>query len=482
MHKMGKWLKKCVPVLSVLPFVLGAMGYTLAGERLLDALYYSFSLYFVNLVSDSSNVLVEIARWTAALVTTTAVMYALKRVWTRLSWTVLCLGRDSVAVYCDGEERVQFPDKGHCVIYPGREFRPSAKSHIIMLKNDRDSLAFYGANQDRLRGHPVYIGLRELDKGFMQVVPGVTFYDIDGAAARTLWKTLRLWRLGQEKLTVVIWGGGHLGQNVLDHGLLLNLFSPDQKIAYHLVGDTMLYQVSRKRFFPGNADTVSFHDPDSPSAWEAVRRADVVILAQEGPVERIQALRIACEDGLVYYYAPQEADVGRYLKFSGLHDFGKGLYTDENIRGEALIRQAKCQHYDYIRTHPPKDRALRETADEEWKLLDGFTQWSNISSADFQEVLPDILAARPSLTEEALAKLEHLRWCRFHTLNGWQYGVPEDPEASKDKKKKLHKCLCPYEKLEPADREKDRSVVRQALSNSSGITEAGNDATSSDGV
>lgn len=462
MRRMGKWLKKCVPVLSVLPFFLGAVGYALTGARLLDALYYSFSLYFVNLVSDNSNALVEIARWTAALVTTTAVIYALKRVWTRLSWAVLCLGRDSVAVYCDGEECVQFRDKGHCVIYPGREFRPHAKSHIIMLKSDCDSLAFYEANRDRLRDHPVYIGLRELDKGFMRNIPGVIVYDIDGAAARTLWKTLQLWRLGRERLTVVIWGGGHLGQNVLDYGLLLNLFSPNQEIAYHLVGETMLYQVSRKRFLSGNADTVSFHDLDSPLAWEAVQRADVVILAEEGQAERIQALRIACESGVVYYYAPQEADVGRYLKFSGLHNFGKGLYTDENIRSEALIRQAKYQHYDYIKTHPPKDRALRETADEEWKLLDGFTQWSNISSADFQEVLPDILAARPFLTLEEIAELEHLRWFRFHTLNGWQYGVPES--GSRDVERKYHKCLCPYEKMELEDQEKDRQVVRRALS------------------
>ena len=44
---------------------------------------------------------------------------------------------------------------------------------------------------------------------------------------------------GRERLTLVIWGGGHLGQNILDHGLLLNLFAPDQEIAYHMVGDTV---------------------------------------------------------------------------------------------------------------------------------------------------------------------------------------------------------------------------------------------------
>lgn len=461
MPGVGRLLKKWVPALSILPFLLGAAGYVLAGERVLDALYFSFSLYFVNLVSDSSNALVEIARWTAALVTATVVLCALKQVWTRLCWAALCLGRDSVAVYCSGEVRVTFPDSGHSAVYPGREFRPRAKSHIIMLDQDSESLAFYEANRDRLRGRPVYIGLRELDRSFMRDVPDVTFYDIDGAAARILWKTLKLWRQGKEQLSVVIWGGGHLGQNILNHGLLLNLFAPNQKVAYHLVGDTALYQMSRRQFRSGNGDTITFHDADSTSAWEAVRGADVVILAEEAPVQLLQALCVACEAGTVYYYAPGETDVGAYLNFSGLHPFGKGLYTDENIRGEALVLRAKEQHYEYAKEFGCL--APGETADQAWRKLDGFTQWSNISSSDFQEVLPDILAARPALTLEQLAALEHLRWCRFHTLNGWQYGIPKS--GSRDGERKLHRCLCPYEELEPEDQEKDRTVIRRAVAN-----------------
>lgn len=460
MPEMRKRLKKWVPVLSVVPLLLGTSGYLCAGERLLDALYFSFSLYFVNLVSDSSNILVELARWTAALVTATAVLCALRQIGIRLYWAALCLKRDSVAVYCDGEERVRFSDEGHGVIYPGRNFRAGAKSHIIMLENDRDSLAFYEANRHLLRGHPVYIGLRGMDWNYMRDVPDATFYDIDGAAARTLWKSLRLWRRGRDRLTLVIWGGGHLGQSILDHGSLLNLFAPNQEIAYHLVGDTALYQINRGRFLTGNLDTISFHDTDSPSAWKAVQQADVVILAEEAPAERIQALRIANENGVVYYYAPKDADVGAYLNFSDLYAFGKGLCTDENIRGEALVRRAKTLNYDYAKACG--QLAPGETADEAWKKLDGFTRWSNISSADFQEVLPDIRAARPALTLDTLAALEHLRWCRFHTLAGWRYGVPE--KGNRDAERKIHKCLCPYEKLDEKDREKDLAIVRRILS------------------
>lgn len=459
MDRPRRALKRWIPLLSILPFLAGTAGYILAGVPLLDAMYFSFSLYFVSLVSRASNPLVEIARWSAALVTTAAVLYALKRAWTWLQWAALCLGRDSVAVYCDGGERVRFTDRGHSVLYPGRVFRPAAKSHIIMLESDAQSLAFYEANRDRLRGRPVYIGLRELDRGFLRDVPGVTFCDLDGTVARTLWKSLRLWRLGRDKLTVVIWGG-HLAQSLLDHGLLLNLFSGDQAVEYHLVGDTGLYQISRETFRTENADTVSFHAPDSPSAWEAVRGADVVILAEETAPERLQAARLACRSGQVYYYAPVDEDIGAYLNLPGLHPFGRERYADENIRGGATLRRAKAQNFEYAMTCGQPEPG--ETEESAWRKLDGFTQWSNISSTDLQEVLPDIQAARPALTLEELAVLEHIRWCRFHTLNGWRYGVPAS--GCRDLERKLHKCLCPYRELSQEDREKDLAVVRRALS------------------
>ena len=64
-------------------------------------------------------------------------------------------------------------------------------------------------------------------------------------------------------------------------------------------------------------------------------------------------------------------------------------------------------------------------------------------------------------TLEELAELEHLRWWRFHTLSGWQYGVPE--HGNRDAEKKYHTCLRPYEDLEPEEKEKDRAVVRRVL-------------------
>ena len=66
---MKSCIKKLLPALFFLPFVLGAIGYLLGGEAPTDALYASFLLYQRNPASDVYNGWVEVARWTAPLVT-----------------------------------------------------------------------------------------------------------------------------------------------------------------------------------------------------------------------------------------------------------------------------------------------------------------------------------------------------------------------------------------------------------------------------
>ncbi len=60
---------------------------------------------------------------------------------------------------------------------------------------------------------------------------------------------------------------------------------------------------------------------------------------------------------------------------------------------------------------------------------------SNISAADYHLVRLDMLKAMglpasaeklPGETLELLAQLEHMRWCRYHYLNNWAFGQPEN--------------------------------------------------------
>ncbi|WP_295213325.1 RyR domain-containing protein [Ruminococcus sp.] len=94
-----------------------------------------------------------------------------------------------------------------------------------------------------------------------------------------------------------------------------------------------------------------------------------------------------------------------------------------------------------------------------WEELSGFLKNSNISSADFNEVIAEL--SDRSETEN-LAELEHIRWCRFHYLNYWKQGVPDNGKV-KDIKNRIHKNLIPYAELSEDDKNKCRDVVSMAV-------------------
>ena len=85
--------------------------------------------------------------------------------------------------------------------------------------------------------------------------------------------------------------------------------------------------------------------------------------------------------------------------------------------------------------------------EEAWKSLDGFLKGSNAARADHYRIekkLRDL-----GWEDESLWETEHIRWCRFHRLNHWEYAPVRDKAARK------HPFLIPYEDLEQAEKEKD---------------------------
>lgn len=461
-----RFIKICIPLLAVCPFIIGAAGYYTAGETFYNALYASFALYFVNPVSDAYNILIEIARWTAALVTTAAILYAIRRIWTLISQAVRCLGKDSVAVYCDEDIRVVFdkPKRPKCnVIYPGREFKPLAKSHIIMLSSDAESLKFYETNKPKTEGKKVYIALREMEYGFIKELdgsPNISFFDVNGSAARILWKRIALWENPKPKLEITILGTGRLGQSVLNFGLLLNLYSLKQEITYNFIGSDNSYQAMHGDIQTCCGDRVLYREIDDEKNAEIIGNSDIVIICEELSAAELQTVAVMCK-GTLYCYSPSEGGAMDYLNFPSIRAFGKHseLYTDENIRRNKLMGDAMGQHRSYL-----KGLGRGEISDSElqteWNKLDGFLKMSNISSADYAPIIKAL--AKSNANIEELAELEHIRWCRFHYLNFWSCGIPENGE-NRDNEKKIHKCLLPFNELPDEEKQKDIKNVREAI-------------------
>ena len=429
--------------------MLGTIGYIFSGERITNAIYAAFALYFTNPISDAYNVYIEIARWTAPLVTATAILCALQNVWESLRNRVVLFGKkDSVSVYSDMDCRIRF-GKDVGVIYPGDKLKKYADEHIIMFSTDEMNLQFYEKHKKELAGKKVYIGVRDIECCFLNPLEDVTIFDINGAIARMLWKEISLWNKAKNKINIVVWGSNTLSGEILCTGLQMNLFSKKQKIKYCYVTDNRNFIIRHSELNLMNGDELSYLDYKNPQIWDAVSNADLIIVADVPDVETMQTLVVKAGETMIYYYSPLEGDMISHFTFGNVVPFGRNetVLTDENIRRGALIEKAQSLNTHY---------ADQYGSEKDWNKLSGFLKGSNISAADFGEVL-SVLNER--IGEEEQAELEHIRWCRYMFLNYYTLGTPTNGK-NRDDDKRIHKDLKGFSELDPKERVKDVEAIR----------------------
>ena len=465
----NNWKKICNSILFLIPLIAGTAGYLTSGKKITDALYAGVALYGISPVASDYNTLIEIARWTAPLAAGAFILQIIKSARDNIRWRVTLLtADDSVAVYSDEKLNIEF-EKGIGAIYPGKEFKGYAKSHMILFSSDSESLKFYKDHENELLQKKVYLGLRELESGLLKEIRNVRVFDINGSIARLLWKKIALWDKDEKTLkkefNIVIYGNDPLAQQILSVGLQQYLYSQNQRIRYHFISDNPSFQIRHKDINLMNEDKICYYKTSDSEIWNIVSQADIVILTQKENLDLLQTMAVRANNGTIYYYSPKEGDAADYVSFGNsssenMIPFGreKEIFKDENIRQSDLVKSAIELNGRYMGIISKTERK------KEWNKLNGFLKASNISAADYGQIMKK-LADKPSqgrITEEELAKLEHIRWCRFHFLNYWKYGIPEDGK-NKDEAKRIHKDLMEYGDLSPEEKEKDRENVRMFL-------------------
>lgn len=483
--------KLILVLLAVIPFLLGLYGYIAASLSWGDAAYASFVLYFANPIRDEVNGAVILARWTAPITTVAAAVTVIRSFGQRIGWFLDSLSQENVVVYEDNDTRIAFPDRIRAV-YPGDRFIKNFHEQIILFSTDEACFQFYHEHEEQLRRKNVYLGLHDLEPGLLKSMqedagPGspagqVMFFDINRSIARLLWKKIALWRRPddrsagrEEEISIAIYGNGGLPYQILSTGLQLNLFSEKQKITYHMISDDHSFERRHYGMLLMNEDEILYHTTDSDAAWEAIRSCDYMIIAEQPSAGLLQDIVVNSRKK-VYYYSPVSGGAGENIDRSNLFPFCRDeeVFTDENIRHQKLIEKAVRTNDEYNKNYPGSGQP--------WEKLSGFYKESNISSADYQEVL-HVLAERRGIRRRnllqseapgsqaapgkeelirllgdekyrelvALAQLEHIRWCRFYYLNYWTYA----PIEGKDKARRLHHDLVPFEDLTEGEQMKD---------------------------
>lgn len=450
--KMKKLIGTLYKILFVVPLVVGVASYLYAGENFSDALYYSIHLYGLSYEKpEISIVWLEIARWLAPLMTAASIMVVIKSLFSYLKVCVGAVSKKNNVVYgdsiyadilCSNEKNV-FLCKGLPIRY--------AKNHLVMFDSDIENLSFCQKYSQQMKGKNIYVCMNEMDSNLLkeQSALHIKFFNPNDVIAREFWRSLKLWDVAPLEYKIAIVGFGNLGKRMLEKALQLNIYAEEQKIQYYVFGNAKHFKVSHTNMSLMNQDQILYIEKESEEQWEILKSMDLIILTEQTEVNLIQNI-LNCSDPMckVYYYSPNDDKLRDFIETDRLLPYGnsKEVFTLENIKTDNLYQNAIKLNQQYVDKYHT----------EEWEQLTGFFKDSNISSADYGNVIMELY--KKGLNDTTLAKLEHIRWCRFHFLRYWRYGVPENGD-SKDTGRKIHKSLIPFEKLDNTEQEKDYDTI-----------------------
>lgn len=472
-------LKLCVKALLFFtPFIVGSIGYLKSGEGLSQSLYSAIGLYLLDFYGEECNRLLEFARWTAPVMSASGIFLILKSLAQRTRDFILCLFGKATAIYCEDEVRQILGENiKNSVIGSKENVHAGVKDNIIMLSDDMESLNFYYTNQKKFENSNVYLRLEQIDS-FLLKENRIKFFNETELIARNYWKEHNLLKYLHDdsmNIKIAIIGFEQLGQKLLSFGLMNNIYARNQKIEYHVWGDSSAYENVFSQIDFMNGDFVTYHGDDWSKDLNSLGEFDRVIVTQENQLELVQALLYICMNAEIDYYNKGEAMLENIFAGSRLRAFGTqaNILTEKNIMSEELCRFGMELNYAYYKQYAKEnvDVEQKETVMKElWESLDGFTKASNIASADYHEIrlmILDMLGKQnDDFSEDEkkwLSKAEHIRWSRFHLLNHWTY-QPEENGQTKNKEKRTHSCLIPYEELSEKEKEKDWGSVLTLMS------------------
>lgn len=455
------------PLLLAAPLLTGMLGFWQEGEPFLQALFNCVCMYALNYQEVPANILIEISRWLAPLATASGLVLILSslRQWF-LSFAARCTG-ESVAVY--GVE----PEKGEVLKQLGIRSIPMDRELVkakryILLGTEKENLAFYHKNQEILSKRDVFLKCQSLPAQASNLAK-LHLFCPEETAARFFWDQYCPYELScqrDHKLRIVILGFDKLGKELLLQALQNNIFSPSQKIEYHIFGEAgsfyAVYQQIQQITDPITIDSDPWY-----KKTELLKDADMIVVAQqENQMQLLRELTMALPGKSIYALSPEPNGTGM-LPGVICFDWVSMAYRPEHILGSCLYAYAKKINLRYAHLYSGVEDN-QKNLEQQWLALDTFTRYSNISSADYHSVQLKMVEregwADPLKPEnlELLAHLEHIRWCRYHYLNNWTYGVPENGK-NKDPQRRIHVDLRPYESLPEGEKEKDRENVRLLL-------------------
>ena len=432
-------------ILFPVPFILGVIGYRMAGYSFNDAFYGSFCFYFVSVYSKAFNPIMEIARWTAPLVTVSWVIVSLRGVFAFLKTAMVSSRKNSIAIYCGdntSEAELLSSKIPHSFVEstsPAADPALISRSltQIVFFDEDLLSLEFYNRNLNLLSKGRTHIVLRELEPSFLRQA-SASYFSLTKQTALDLWQKHPLISSSdplKRSFKVAIIGDGNLSEQILSFGLMLNIYSEDQSIEYHTYGNWDIYRSLHGDMPLMNSDIIIHHDKSWQQSIEELVEMDRIIITEEGSIRILNVLLGVCRDSDIYYYSRSDENPAAFYQSERIFDFGTEaeLLTADNILYSHADSMAAALYLISLDRNLHISSSLVESAtrSSEWQTLLGEVKREHQLRAYFYEHYTSLIASGIPLTSDPfeIAPLEHTRWCRSRFLAFWKFGNPGSAEA-----------------------------------------------------
>lgn len=442
----------------LIPFVIGMINYcrfynvfSSGGINIglfLRSIYASLKLY-VNTTEESASLPIgidfEIARLIAMTFSLSILVKAINKFINFSNYFKLLCPKSTV-VYGDSvyAEYIYNSLPSYKRIKGNDRFIAHAYRYIIMYSDDKDNLRFYSENYKKLCSRKVYIMLDNVAKQNIEDT-NVSIFSSSENSARQLW--LDNFPVKSEKIAIIDFS--NVGESVLKYGLLLNIIDPKQLFEYHIFGESSSFRNNHTEMDKMLPDKIIFHD-EKVLSIESIPDFDRIIICGSED-ENISVLSNIIENSPVlpdiYVYSPNGDIISSLFGTDKIHCFGTAekIATIDMLINEKSHETAKKQHASYV----------AQNGGVTWEKLDSFKKYSNISSADYMNVI--LRLNQNGVPLETLAELEHIRWCRYYYFNNWKYGEVRDDS------RRLHNCLMPFDKLSDEEKQKDIDAINSKL-------------------
>ena len=379
-----------------------------------------------------------------------------------LACSVLADDPDAVIVFCRSDEKGL--NRRDAVRFD------SIPEELIEIKGETQGIMFFCMGDDswdnyRMAAEAAGLGIDTYcltDFGSDEIMDDLHTFSRKEIISRCYWRDHPL---GRDEKIIVLIGSGDIAAELLERGLLTNVFEPGRYVSYHVFGDSSFFRKSHpeavKALCGGNPedDSLFLHE----ECWEyhtpIIRNADRIIICEDDDRSDLGIYKELRK------WFPTSASVHVRLSsdLEQIDSFGssKTIFTLRSFVRDDINRLAVTLNDIY---NEGSDRPAA------WNDLSDHLKRSNIAAADHMIVKIRYLLDDDSITElteencrsayekfssaepevrDACREMEHRRWMRFQQMYNWVFAEERNDQMRR------HPMMVQYSDLSEEDKEKD---------------------------